>query len=117
MADLLRMPASALRAQCQCVADGMHHSDAGYDIHDPDLTPRQQEILEFSEYWFNAPSQGADGPKYSDNKGMTRLHPLASQPEEHIDLMPGWCGPRGTGSPRSFLGADGESFGAVAPKL
>jgi hypothetical protein len=75
----------------------MHHGDSGYDIHDPELTPRQRDILEYSEHWFNAPSQGTDGPKYSSNPGMTRLHPLASAPEEPNELMPGWCGPRGTG--------------------
>jgi hypothetical protein len=30
---------------------GMHHGDAGYDISDPELTPRQREILEFSPDW------------------------------------------------------------------
>ena len=94
----------------------MHHSDAGYDIDDPEITENQRDILEFSEYWFNAPSQGADTPKYSSNEGMTRLHALANEPEQPVDLVPGWCGPRGTGPSRSLLGADGESFGA-APKL
>ena len=36
---------------------GMHHSDAGYDTTDPELTPQQRDILEFSGSWFNLPTQ------------------------------------------------------------
>ena len=35
----------------------MHHSDAGYDTTDPELTPQQRDILEFSGSWFNLPTQ------------------------------------------------------------
>ena len=35
----------------------MHHSDAGYDTADPELTPQQRDILEFSGSWFNLPTQ------------------------------------------------------------
>ena len=94
------------------VVDGVHHSDYGYDIHDPNLTQTQRDILEYPEDWFNAPSRGADAPQYSSNKGMTRLHALANEPEQYIHFVPCWCGPRGTDPSLSLL----ESFGTV-PKM
>jgi len=79
----------------------MHHSDAGYDTRDPELTPQQREILEYSESWFNMPTQpkrheppGAD-VEYHKNPALTRLHPAASAPvPPPVELMPGWAGPR-----------------------
>ena len=29
----------------------MHHGDAGYDVHDPELTEGQRAIVEFSPEW------------------------------------------------------------------
>ena len=56
----------------------MHHSDACYDVNDPLLTPRQREILEFSETWFNEPRKNHRLELYEPNPGMTRMHPLAT---------------------------------------
>ena len=46
-----------LRAPDKYVPYGMRHSDAGYDTTDPELTPQQRDILEFSGSWFNLPTQ------------------------------------------------------------
>ena len=79
---------------------GMHHSDTGYDTSDPELTPQQRDILEYSETWFNLPTQpkrheqGAD-VEYHKNPALTRLHPLASGSlVATATLMPGWAGPQ-----------------------
>ena len=78
----------------------MHHSDTGYDTSDPELTPQQRDILEYSETWFNMPTQtkrhepGAD-VEYQQNPALTRLHPLATAPvATHAKLMRGWLGPQ-----------------------
>jgi hypothetical protein len=79
---------------------GMHHSDTGYDTSDPELTPQQRDILEYSETWFNMPTQpqrhepGAN-VEYHKNPALTRLHPLANSPAvARVKLMPGWVGPQ-----------------------
>ena len=98
----------------------MHHLDAGYDVSDPAVTPRQRALLEFSEHWFNAPQQLSQhsGPgcavPYEGNPALTRLHPatVTAQPPApaagaaagagaeaaaRVVLLPGWSGPRGRG--------------------
>ena len=78
----------------------MHHSDVGYDTSDPELTPRQRDILEYSKTWFNMPTQpkrhepGAD-VEYHKNPALTRLHPSANIPVAAPgNLMLDWAGPR-----------------------
>ena len=79
---------------------GMHHSDAGYDTNDPGLTPQQRDLLEYSETWFNMPTQanrhepGAE-VEYHKNPALTRLHDLANAPATTtVELVSGWVGPR-----------------------
>ena len=75
---------------------GMHHSDTAYDVNDPALTPRQRELVEFSENWFNEPTQPK--PVHDDNPGMVRIHELAKEPDAAtVEYVEGWCGPRGSG--------------------
>jgi hypothetical protein len=70
---------------------GMHHADAAYDPNDPELTPRQKRILEFSPSWFNEPREDKD---YSANPALTRLHPMARVESDPSVLLPGMAPPR-----------------------
>jgi len=69
---------------------GMHHGDAGYDTNDPELTPRQKRILEFSSSWFNEPREDKD---YSTNPALTLLHSRASIESDTTVLLPGMAAP------------------------
>ena len=69
---------------------GMHHGNAGYDTNDPELTPRQKRILEFSACWFNEPREDKD---YSIKPALTKLHPLARVESDPSVLLPGMSPP------------------------
>ena len=58
------------------VSYGQHHTDRGYDVCDPLLSPRQRDMVGFPEMWFSAPT-GAN-QDYENNPALRRLHPLAT---------------------------------------
>jgi hypothetical protein len=68
----------------------MHHNDAGYDVHDPMLSARQREIVEFPPVFYNE-RRGPDGAVMTENRSKdTGRFTRAPLRHAEVQTVRGW---------------------------